>query len=78
MGTKQVRVSEKLYARVEAEKRDDETFGEALERMLGEYTLIDFADDVAEASDEWDTDELERQLEEDDRENRRTLDEELP
>ncbi|MFC6875023.1 hypothetical protein [Halobellus marinus] len=48
MGTKQIRVSEDLYARVKSEKRPDETLGEALERLVGGYSLTDFADDAAE------------------------------
>lgn len=78
MGTKQVRVSEELYTRVMSEKRNDETFSDALERMVDDYSLIDFADDVAGASDAWDTEALEQEFEDDDRENRRALDEELP
>lgn len=78
MGTKQIRVSENLYAKVKAEKRDDETFGEALERMVGEYGLTDFADDVADAKDAWDTGAMERQFEESDQKNREELDEHLP
>jgi hypothetical protein len=78
MGTKQIRVSERLYARVKGEKRDDETMGEALERMVDDYGLIDFADDVASARDAWDTDALERDFEDDDRRNLEALEEELP
>lgn len=78
MGTKQVRVSERLYARVEAEKREGESFSDALERMVGGYGLLDFADDVEGASDAWDTEALEADFENDDDENRRALDEELP
>lgn len=78
MGTKQVRVSESLYARVEAEKREGETFSDALERLVGDYGLTDFAADVEEASDAWDTEALEGDFEADDRENRDALDEELP
>jgi predicted CopG family antitoxin len=62
MGTKQVRVSESLYARVEAEKREGETFSDALERLVGDYGLTDFAADVEEASDAWDTEALEDDL----------------
>jgi predicted CopG family antitoxin len=47
MGTKQIRVSERLYARIQNEKRDDETIGEALERMVDGYDLLDFAADAA-------------------------------
>lgn len=78
MGTKQVRVSESLYARVEAEKREGETFSDALERLVGDYGLSDFAADVEGASDAWDTEALEADFEADDRENRDALDEELP
>lgn len=78
MGTKQIRVSEALYARVESEKRPEESLGEALERMLDTYGLVDFADDVAAAAEAWDTAGLERQFEAADRENRRALEDELP
>lgn len=42
--------------------------------MADGYDRLDFA----AASDAWDTEALEREFEEDDRENRRALDEELP
>ena len=48
MGTKQIRVSEDLYARVRSENTEDETLGETLERLVDDYTLIDFANDAAE------------------------------
>lgn len=47
MGTKQIRVSERLYARIQSEKRAGETTGDALERMVGDYDLLDFAADAA-------------------------------
>lgn len=78
MGTKQVRVSERLYARVQDEKRDDETFSDALERMVDGYGLLDFAADVEDASDAWDTEALEAEFDALDEENREALDEELP
>ena len=77
MSSKQVRVSESLYARVEAEKEPGESFSDALERMLGDYGLVDFSDDAADASDVWDTQALEAEFEEDDQQNRAALDEEL-
>jgi len=46
MGTKQMRVSEDLYARVKSENREDETLSETLDRLVGGYSLIDFADDA--------------------------------
>lgn len=78
MGTRQVRVSERLYARVENEKREDETFSDALERMVDGYGLLDFAEEVESASDAWDTEALEAEFEADDEANRGALDEELP
>ena len=78
MGTKQVRVSERLYARVEDEKRDGESFSDALERMVDGYSLLDFAADVEDVSDAWDTAALEADFEADDEESREALDEELP
>jgi len=48
MGTKQMRVSEELYARVKSENRDDETLAETLDRLVGGYSLTEFADDAAE------------------------------
>lgn len=78
MGSKHVRISEGLYARVEDEKREGESFSEALERMVGGYGLLDFADDVEAASDAWDTEALEAEFEADDDANRDALDEELP
>lgn len=78
MGTKQIRVSEALYARVQSENREDETLGETLERLVDDYTLEDFADDASPASDEWDTQELEASLEESDRRDRDELEDQLP
>lgn len=60
------------------EKRESESFGEALERMVGGYGLLDFADEVKEASDEWNTEALESEFEANDKANREALDEELP
>jgi predicted CopG family antitoxin len=58
MGTKQIRISERLYARIKDEKRTDETMGEALERMVGGYDLLDFAAD-AEGSETLDVERIE-------------------
>jgi predicted CopG family antitoxin len=43
MGTKSVRIDESLYERIAAHKREDETFSEAIERLIGGYSLLDFA-----------------------------------
>ncbi|KAB7512879.1 hypothetical protein DM867_11820 [Halosegnis rubeus] len=43
-----VRIEEGLYERLKDKKRDDETFSEAIERLTGDYTLVDFADEFAD------------------------------
>jgi hypothetical protein len=48
MGTRQIRVSEDLYARVKSETREGETLGKTLERLVEDYSLTDFADDAAD------------------------------
>ncbi len=48
MGTKSVRLDEDVYERVKDKKRDDETFSEAIDRLIGDYTLVDFANDRAD------------------------------
>ena len=51
MATKSVRIDEDLYRRIEAHKRDDETFSEAIGRLTDGWSLLDLADtlDAAEA-----------------------------
>ena len=41
-----MRVSDDLYARVKAANRDGETLAETLDRLVGGYSLTDFADDA--------------------------------
>lgn len=48
MGTKSVRLDEKVYERVKAHKRDDETFSEAVERLLRDVSLLDLTDEDEE------------------------------
>ena len=53
MGTRNVRLDEDVYERVKSEKRDDETFSEAIERLIGGASLLELvgilSDDEAEA-----------------------------
>lgn len=56
MGTKQVRLDESVYERIEAHKRSDETFSEAVERLLADVSLLDLASD----DDEYDAERAER------------------
>jgi len=43
MGTRMVRIDESVYERIEAHKRDDETFSEAIERLLASPSLLSLA-----------------------------------
>ena len=45
MGTKSVRLDEKVYERIAAHKRDDETLSEAIGRLTSDYSLLAFAGD---------------------------------
>lgn len=49
MGTKTVRLDDEIYERIRSEKRDDETFSEAIERLIGEVSLLDLAGSLSEA-----------------------------
>lgn len=48
MGTKSVRLDEDVYERVEAHKRDDETFSDTVARLMGDVSLLDLADEHGE------------------------------
>jgi predicted CopG family antitoxin len=69
MGTKQIRVSERLYARIQSENREGETLGETLERLVGGRSLRDLREvfdeerasemrNAVEAADREDCDEV--------------------
>ncbi|WP_436902613.1 antitoxin VapB family protein [Halovenus halobia] len=42
MGTKQVRLDEDVYAKIADEKRPNETFSEAIERLITDWSLTEF------------------------------------
>lgn len=44
MGTRNVRLDEDVYERVAAHKRNDETFSEAVDRLLCDVSLLDLVD----------------------------------
>lgn len=48
MGSKSVRLDEDVYERVEAHKRDDETFSDTVARLMGDVSLLDLADEHGE------------------------------
>lgn len=43
MGTKHVRLDEDVYEAIRARKHDDETFSEAVERLVGGPSLLEIA-----------------------------------
>ncbi|MDL5362102.1 antitoxin VapB family protein [Halalkalicoccus sp. NIPERK01] len=70
MGTRTVRLREDVYERISAHKREDETFSEAIDRLVGGPSLLDlvgaFSDEqveelreAVEESDERDREEVE-------------------
>jgi len=42
MGSKHVRLDEDVYAWIEARKREDETFSEAVDRLTSEWSLAEW------------------------------------
>ena len=46
-GDRHIRVPVRVHERIKALKRDDETMGETVERLIGRYTLLDFAEEAA-------------------------------
>jgi len=41
----QVRLSDEVYERIKGQKRDDETFSEAVDRLTADWTLDDYAEE---------------------------------
>lgn len=56
MGTKTVRLREDVYERIRSQKRDDETFSEAIDRLTGGTSLLELegtlSDEEADAARE--------------------------
>lgn len=48
MGTKTIRLDDDVYERVRAHKRDDETFSEAIDRLIGGASLLDLVGTASE------------------------------
>ncbi|WP_435070061.1 DUF7557 family protein [Haloplanus sp. C73] len=44
MGTKTIRLDDDVYERLRENKRDDETFSEAVERLMGGRSLAELGD----------------------------------
>ena len=52
MGTKSVRLDERVYELVESHKREEETFSEAIERLIGGPSLLELAGILSDAEAE--------------------------
>lgn len=50
MGTKTIRLDDEIYERIRAEKREDETFSEAIERLIGDVSLLELAGGLSESA----------------------------
>ena len=48
MGTKTIRLDDEIYERIRTEKREDETFSEAIERLIGDVSLLELAGGLSE------------------------------
>lgn len=48
MGTRTVRLDDDVYERIRSEKREDETFSEAIERLIGGTSLLDLANTLSD------------------------------
>lgn len=65
MGTKQVRLDEDVYAKIQDRKREGETFSDAIDRLTDDWSLAEWGEqystDPAEVQDHLDTlDNIER------------------
>ena len=52
MGTKTIRLDEDVYEKLRARKRDDETFSEAVDRLVGGSSLLELAGILSEGEAE--------------------------
>lgn len=43
MGTKQVRLAEDVYAKIEDERREEESFSDAIDRLTSDWSLAEWA-----------------------------------
>jgi len=54
MGSKQVRLDEDVYARIQDQRRPDETFSEAIDRLTSDWSLVEWARKYDSDADELD------------------------
>lgn len=70
---KHIRVPARVHDQIKALKRDNETMGEAVDRLIGGYTLGDFATETEQIDDETERKELTETYEEYTEELERTM-----
>lgn len=70
---KHIRVPARVHDRIKALKRDNETMGEAVNRLIGGYTLNNFATETEQIDDETERQELTEAYEEYAEELERTM-----
>ena len=70
---KHIRVPARVHDRIKALKRDNETMGEAVNRLIDGYTLSDFATETEQIDDETERKELTEAYEEYAEELERTM-----
>lgn len=70
---KHIRVPARVHDRIEALKRNDETMGEAIDRLIGGYTLVDFANETEPTDDDAERAELTKAYDEYAEELERTI-----
>ena len=61
---KHIRVPERVHDRIKALKRDDETMGEAIDRLIDGYTLAEFATETEPVGDDTEEGDLSAAYEE--------------
>jgi len=74
MGTKTIRLDDDVYERLRENKRDDETFSEAVERLMGGRSLAELGDVL---DDEDRVERMEAEIEEANEADAREVDEVL-
>jgi predicted CopG family antitoxin len=73
MGTKTVRLEEDVYEMLTSRKRDDETYSEAVERLVGGRSVVELAGIYTEEETRTVEESLNRKYEREDEERRKEI-----
>lgn len=73
MGTKTVRLEEDVYEMLTSRKRDDETYSEAVERLVGGRSIVELAGVYTEEETRKVEESLKRKYEREDEERRKEM-----